>query len=237
MTDDVFSSMTDEELRNAAVFFYGTHGGSDIFPLFAAFEKAFARRLREIGKPTTVIAPQDALFYYDMLALAADNGGEAVVLAAQSAEDNVVAALEREIVPGNGPTDEDLARNATDLSVYAQEDPFEKNEDGSFVRPAFAVLDDIVSEIRLVNDDETETSPEEAGREICDVLKMTASARVNAFLMNSREKIAEDDYFDFLYEQMVWDLIGMFLTEEDAGAAEIETNVSRVLRRCGWTKE
>lgn len=234
MTENPFYSISDEELRNVAVYFYGLPDDVVPTPLFDVFEKELADRFSAMARPNAMIPPERALLYCDLMQMAAENASDFVVDAAVAAQDNVLNALDKAIVPDLELTDEDIDRNETDLRVYEAEDPFEIDEDGEYVYPAFERLDNAISAISLVDDDEREEDPDAAHDEITEALRISAAARLHPVLMHSREKIDEDAYFSMLYDQMVWDVAGMFLSDAALSEEEAERNAMDFLKECGW---
>lgn len=234
MTENPFYSISDEELRNVAVYFYGLPEDAVPTPLFDVFEKELADRFSALGRPNAFIPPEKALLYCDMMQLAAENASDFVVDAAVAAQDNVLQALDEAIVPDLELTDDDIDRNETDLRVYEADDPFEIDEDGEYVHPEFERLDEAISAISLVDEDEQEEDPDAARDEIIDTLRVSAAARLHPVLLHSREKIDEDDYFAMLYDQMVWDVAGMFLSDASLPEDEAEKNALDFLKECGW---
>ena len=234
MTENHFFNMPDEELRNMAIYFYVLSQEPVLEENFGLFERELVRRFNHLSEDEVFIEPRQAIVFYDILDIVQEKASSAVLESAANAEENIMAALEKAVVSDYGLKQDDLKRNEIDLNVYMQENPFEKNEDGSFAYPEFEKLADIISDIVLLEDDETPETQESSSMQIINVLKATAQADLYNALMHSREKIDERTYFELLYDQMVWNLMGMFLSDSSLSMKEAQQTVSKILQKSGW---
>lgn len=234
MVENHFFNMPDEDLRNMAIYFYVLSREPVLEENFGLFERELIRRFSHLSEEEVFIEPRQAIVFYDILDIVQEKASSEVLETAANAEENIMAALEKAVVSDYGLKQDDLKRNEIDLNVYMREDPFEKNEDGSFAYPEFEKLADIISDIVLLEDDETPETQESSSMQIIDVLKATAQADLYNALMHSREKIDEQTYFELLYDQMVWNLMGMFLSDSSLSMKEAQQTVSKILQKSGW---